>query len=394
MFKMDPFDLVFADVHKLVLQHFKARDVLITSVVSKSWYEIIGASSHCMRQIWVKINQPCLETDDLARSRRKYENFKIYPCDLKKLAELMKSFRPRTVVINENEIEDYKEYCGLLRSLAPTVEVLYPSGDARMKNVDNITFINFPKLRELQCSVYDAYSFSAYLGETPKLSKVLFSFSNGTSTFMDVSQLIHRFFIKNSQIQHLWLFDIDCIFINDVSKNVKLKLKSLAFGKNGKNSPRVSMNFLKFFKNQQNLELLKIMNLSDSEMFLEMWKQQNFRRIEFVMDCGMKGALENLELDENLQVQDINFYLSSSGKVLKFLKASPNVKSFRVRQLNLNILSFCIENLKYLELIQCQSCENDGERSFEQLISLRGRKIRLEKLDFYEFVDCQMSKSF
>lgn len=392
---MDPFEEVFVDIHKLILQHFKAKDVLITSAVSQTWYEIIGASSHCMQQIWVTINrvnqnQPWVQSYDLAKSRRKYENFKIYPGHHKKLTEVMKNFRPKIAVIHENQNEDYEEYCDFLRSLAPTIEVLHPSGDARMKNANKMNCIDFPKLRELQCSIVDTYFFSVFFGETPKLSKVLFSFDNETSNNVALSNLIHQFFIKNPQIEHLWLFDIDYIFFNDVSTNVKMKLKSLAFAKNGKRSPQVTANFLKFFKNQRNLEFLKIMNLSDSEMFLEMWKQQNFTKVEFVMDCGMKGTLENFELDENLKVQDINFYLSSSGNVLQFLKASPNIKTFRVRQLSLNILSFCIENLKRLELIECQSCENDSEHSFAQLIRLKGKKFHLEVLDFFEFVECEI----
>lgn len=392
---MDPFSAVFHDVHKLILQHFKANDVLIASTVSKSWYEVIGANSHCMQQIWVTINQPWHQADVLIASSRRYENFKINAGNLKKLTKAMRNFRPRIAVIQENDYEDYEEYCSFLRSMAPTIEILHPSGDAKMKNTDRVKLINFPKLRELQSSVFDPFFFNVFLGDTSKLKKVLLSFDNGvTSNNSALTSLTQQFFVKNSQIEHLWLFDIDCIFINDISANVKLKLKSLAFGKNGKLLPQVRTNFLTFFKNQRCLELLKIMNLSDSEMFLEMWKQENFKRIEFVMDCNMKGALNNVELSENSRVREINFYLSSSGKVLEFLRASPNITSFRVRQLSLNILSFCIDQLQKLELIQCQSCENDSELNFTHLIKLRGRKIRLEILDFFEFVECEISRSF
>lgn len=391
---MDPFSLVFHDVHKLILQHFKAKDVLIASTVSKSWYEIIGASSHCMQKIWVTINQPWSQADLLTKSSRRYENFKINVGNLKKLTKAMQNFRPRIAVIHENDYEDYEDYANFLSSMASTIEVLHPSGDARLKNADKIRSIDFPKLRELQCSVFDSAFFTIFLGDTPKLTKVLFSFDNGISNNSIMTNLTHQFFVKNSQIEHLWLFDIDCIFNEDISSNVKLKLKSLAFGKNGRILPHVRTNFLKIFKHQKRLELLKIMNLSDSEMFLEIWKQKNFKRIEFVMDCNMKGALNNVDLEENPKVEEINFYLSSSGKVLEFLKASPNITSFRVRQLNLNILSFCIDQLHRLELIECQSCENDSELNFTHLIRLRGRKIRLQILDFFEFVECELSRSF
>jgi hypothetical protein len=108
------------------------------------------------------------------------------------------------------------------------------------------------------------------------------------------------------------------------------------------------------------------------------------------MDCNFKGALLNQELQTNYNIVEINFYLNSSCRVLKFLRATPNLTSFRIRQLSSEIMDFCACHMPRLQRIQFQSIENNVRSLYAELKSSNSddinQKIKLEEMDFFEFV--------
>ena len=90
---MDPLDVSFVDVFDLILQHFKARDAIQSSLVSKSWYEIIGTSHNCMKQVWLRVDHPAEQIETLKNSKRKYEKFRIQPGFRSELSKVFKKKR-------------------------------------------------------------------------------------------------------------------------------------------------------------------------------------------------------------------------------------------------------------------------------------------------------------
>lgn len=390
---MDPLEGPFVDVRELILQHLNAKDVIKCSQVSSLWNEIIGSSRHCMKQIWLRIDQPAKQVSTLRRSVRKYENFRIQSGARRELSWIMQNCRPRNVITTDEYDEEiaYNDYYDFMTSLAPTVVDLQP-GEGLVKRAQRgkLKAINFPKLQELQCTVTSRNGFSIFLGSNPNLKKVLLSFNGEVLKDLLVpTNIIQEFLKRNPQIKHLFMCEVDGPFQTDITTGT-LDLQSFSFAKTSTAFTwNVSDNLVNFINQQRNLEWLKIFGLHDWNVFLRIWNEGRFRKL-FIMDCSLKGAIHGRELPTNLHIDEINFYLNSSCHITKFLKASPNLKSFKVRQLSTQLMEFSAHNLPRLELIQFQSIESVVEQSYHELKAAVNddvnRRIKLEEMDFFEFV--------
>lgn len=389
---MDPLATSIADVADLIFQHLNAKDVMNCSLVSKSWYEIIGSSSCCMRQIWIRIDRPSDQVELLGRSARKYENLRIQPGLRGELSKVLKYFRPKSVEIvdEHNENLEFRDYFSFMSSMAGTVEELHP-GEGVVINARNHKPISFKRLRELQYTVTNRAAFSIFCGSNPKLVKVLLSFSNEIlSEFLMPDNIVHTFLQSNPQIKNLWICEISCAFQSDLTEGVHLDLETFAFAKTTtKGSEKIGCNLIKFIKAQRNLEWLKILGLNDRKTFSSIWSEGKFKKL-FIMDCSLKNSLNGHELATNVSVVEINFYLNPACHILKFLRATPNLAAFKVRQLSKQILEFCARNLPKLEKIQFQSVESGVTKFYEDLkaATIEGinTRIILEEMNFFEFV--------
>lgn len=391
---MDPLEGPFVDVREFILQHLNAKDVIKCSQVSSSWNEIVGASRHCMKQVWLRLDQPPKQVNTLRRSMRLYENFRIQPGARRELSEIMKDFRPRNVITADEHDEEisYGDYYDFMSSMAPTIENLQPGeGLVTRAPRGKLKAINFPKLTELQCTLTNRNAFSIYLGSNPNLKKVLMSFNGEIPHDLLVpTNIVHDFFKRNPQIENLFMCEVDGPFQTDITKDIELDLKCFSFAKtNAAFTWNVSDNLVKFVKLQKNLEWLKIFGLHDWNVFLRIWTEGWFRKL-FIMDCSLKGAIHGRVLPKNLHIIEINFYLNSSCHIVKFLQASPHLKAFKVRQLSKQLMEFSARCLPCLELIQFQSIENCVEQHYSDLKETTdddvNRRIRLEEMDFFEFV--------
>lgn len=389
---MDPLEVCLVDVFDLIFQHFTYKDVIKCSLVSQQWNEIIGSSHNCMKHVWLKINKTEGQLYHLERSQRRYENFRIQPGPRAKLSEVLRKFRTKNAMITDEHGEEinHEDYFKFMEAMAPTVEDLQP-GEASTINVKNLLPIDFPKLRELQYTVTNRTAFSIFLGSNPKLERVLLSFSNNVPTeFLVPDNIIHSFLQRNSQIQSLWMCEVHCAFTTDITQNLSLDLKTFAFAiTNLEFSEKAGENLVKFIKLQKNLEWLKILCLYDRKVFLRLWTEGHFKRL-FIMDCSLKGTMNNQVLTCNPLLEEINFYLNPSCHILKFLRASPNLKAVKVRQLSKQIMEFSARNLRKLEQIKYQSVESEVEKLYEQLKASAdtdiNRGIKLEEMEFFEFV--------
>jgi len=389
---MDPLESCFVDVYELIFQHFTCKDVIKSSLVSNSWNAIIGTSHNCMKHVWLKIDQPTAQTHYLERSHRKYENLRLLPGSRAKLAEIFEKFRIKNAMItdDEGEVVNHEDYLELMGAISSTVEELQP-GEALTATKRDLHAIDFPKLKELQYTVSNRNAFTIFLGSNPKLERVLLSFSNAVpNEFLVPTNIIHEFLQKNRQIQSLWMCEVHGVFTSDITENVRLDLQTFAFAITTLQfSEQAGENLVKFIKHQRNLEWLKILCLYDKKVFMRIWTEGSFKKL-FIMDCSLKGTMNNQELTNNPRLEEINFYLNPSCHILKFLRASPNLKTIKVRQLSKQIMEFVARNLLKLELIKFQSIESDVEKYYEGVKSSEGagvnREIKLEEMEFFDFV--------
>lgn len=388
---MDPLVASCADVFDLIFQHFNAKDVIRSSLVSKSFYEIVGSSHFCMKQLWLEIENPSKQLTTLERSQRKYENLRIYPDARSELSSVLKKFRPKVVRVSDDQGDPIKHdfYFELMHSMAPTLVDLH-LGETESVQSRRLRSIDFPQLKELHCTAVNRNAFSVFLGSNPQLENVSLAFNTGISIeFLVPTNIVHEFLQRNSQIKRLIMSEIDCAFQSDLTENVALDLESFAFSKtSGKFSERVVDNLVQFIEAQSNLQSLKVRCLYDQELLTRIWSLR-FKRL-FIMDLNPKGSPAIQNLSPNDFVEEIDFYLNSSCHILKFLQASPNLTSFKLRQLSRHIMRFSALNLRNLKRIQFQSLENGVESHYEDLKNLDGddvnRGIKLEEIDFFDFV--------
>lgn len=388
----DPVKKLNEDVYPLIFQHFDTHDIKKVSLVSKLWNQTIGSDRQCMRKIICRIDRPNLQMHMLEQSSRRYENFKISPrACYEELSVILKSFNVKNVWLNdtcEKEIE-HSEYANFMRSFAETIEYLQ-TGDISTKNANRVTSINFPKLRKLHCSFTNRSAFSIFLGDNKHLESVILSSElySCDDEFMYHDNIISEFLAKNQQIRNLWLLHLEKLFVYDISSKVTQKLKHFTFTTNFQNSPRhAKQNFLKFIKSQKCLESLNIMGCRDKSVLVEIWNGLvKFKKL-FVIDCNFYEELHSFDLRENSNVEDIDFYLSSSLHAYFFLKAAPNIVSYKIRQLSKQLLEFSVNNLRCLKEIKFQSIDGDAVRYYRE-VRLSGRKqFRIKELDFFEYLN-------
>ena len=400
---MDPLASQFVDVSELIFQHLSAKDVMKCSLVSSLWCEVIGSSHKCMKQIWLRLDKPSNQVELLKQSSRRYQNFCIHPGSKVKLAEILKNFRPRNVMISDgiHEKIEFRDYFKFMASMAPSIEKLQPGEGIVVDSNNSIQPLDFPNLKELQFTVTNRNAFSIFLGSNTRLEKVLLSFANEAKSEFSSSNnnIIHTFLLRNPQIKNLWVCEVDCTFLTDITENLELDLDTFVFAKScavsNEIQTRIGENLVKFIKTQRNLEWLKILCMHERSVFCSIWNEGKFKRL-FIMDCGLKvcshvdATVNDHQLQKNLSVIEINFYLNPSCHVLRFLRSTPNLKSFKLRQLSKQILEFAATNLPKLETIQFQSVEADVMQVYANLKASNNdginRKIQLEEMDFFEFV--------
>lgn len=391
---MDPLSASLHDVHELILQHLSPKDVLRCTQVSSAWNEAIGSSHKCMKDVWFKIGKPPSQIELLESSVRQYQNFRIQPGGRKELSVILENFPVRNAVITDDHDRriNYRDYYDFMKSMAPTVEQFQPGEGDTNGTVGILIPIDFPRLKELQATVVSRETFSVFLGSNPRLEKVLLSFNGEVpSDLLVPNNIIHVFFQRNPQLKTLFMCEVDCAFQTDITHNVTFDLKSFAFAKtNSKFTENVSENLVKFIKLQTSLEWLKIIGLHDWNVFIRIWTEARFKKL-FIMDCSLKGAIHGHELPTNCLINEINFYLNPSCHILKFLRATPNLKAFKVRQLSKQLMEFAAQSLPKLETIQFQSIESNVRSFYDDLKASSSDDdvncdILIEEMDFFEFV--------
>ncbi|CAG9800129.1 unnamed protein product [Chironomus riparius] len=391
----DPLKIIIEDINPLIFQHFDTHDIRRITLVSKLWNQIIGSSRQCMRKITCRIDRPSLQVNALKQSSRHYENFKIAPRGYyEELSVILNYFDVKNVWINDTsdkEVE-HNEYVNFMRSFADTIEYLQ-TGDISTKNSSRMTVINFPKLKKLHCSFTNRSAFSIFLGDNKNLETVILSSElySCDDEFLNHNNIISEFLSKNQQIRNLWLLHLEKLFVYDISSKVTQKLRHITFTTNFQNTPRhAKQNFIKFIKSQWCLESLNMMGCRDKSIVVDIWNGLvKFNKL-FVIDCNFYEELHSFDLRENLNIEEIDFYLSSSLHAFMFLQAAPNIVSYKIRQLSKQLLEFSIRNLKCLKEIKYQSIDGDAAKYFKEIIRSCGRRpFKVKELDFFEYLNIE-----
>ena len=155
-FKKEAMDLLSAlpeDAFNEIATYLNGKDVLNSSLVCKSWYQIFGQSKECMKKVAAKYTNSNRRKDlsILLKSDRKYQNIKL---------EFQRTYYIRDSKIEEN-IRD------ILKKFADTIVTLETSHDFQR-------ICALPKLKEL--SLKDNINWNYYIKNTN------YFYSNGLMT--------------------------------------------------------------------------------------------------------------------------------------------------------------------------------------------------------------------
>jgi hypothetical protein len=144
---LDPLEQIHSDLHNLIFQHFKGKDVMKLSKVATNWYLILGKSQIAMSKIQLSfVVRPKTRQvgDALLTSQRRYSNI-VFLCHLKSNA--MQRFNNLKAFADSIE---HLEIGKILNDLLEMLEETIPDSNS----------IRFPKLKSLNLIGYTKSSMS------------------------------------------------------------------------------------------------------------------------------------------------------------------------------------------------------------------------------------------
>lgn len=362
----DPLHHIHEHLHELVLQHLDQADVIILSEVSKKWFDIIGGSRKCMKQInlglenWWQTETP----GDMGRlirviqkTTRKYQNVHLN--------------------CNDDELVS-KNAINLLSVLAPSLV------DLRFLNSDSVQkpseVLKFPKLERLQ-----------FINNSAEIDEILL---HGSSQLKELN-LKHHYWadfqpvlhcLKNNkhlEILKLWDTGICKLFMDYEPSHFQFKLKRFATGADGNITKTTEENFLRFLDSQDDcLEAIRFRNGLDGVSSLFINKVFTMTAMRIIHLDGI-GEAEELKLTTNPKIIELRlpWNVDTVEKMTPFLRAVPNAKVLFIRKVNKDVLEFVAMQMKELKLLYftkaegCMGCfkrflsTNEGSNKNIRLVS-------------------------
>lgn len=345
----DPFALIHEHLHELILQHFDPADVLIYSEVSKGWFDTIGASKRCMRQINLGLEN-WWQTETPKEISRIIQNARF----------TTRQYQNAVINCNDDPLVS-RQAVRLLRSLAPSLV------DLRFLNADKIRINNpfkFPKLERLQ-----------FINNVADIDNLLLQ----SSTRLTELNLKHHYWAKpepvleclqqNPHISMLKLWNTGLTQFFEICEPgmLKFRLKRFATGSEGELSPKAEENFLHFLDSQsESLEAIRfrsgLENTVNGKIINRLFDMKAIKIIH------LDGIGNTDELKPAVNTRIIELRISSNVMsfltIKPYLKATPNVMVLFLKKINREILDYAVANLTKLRLIYytrtegCISCFN------------------------------------
>ncbi|CRL06401.1 CLUMA_CG019181, isoform A [Clunio marinus] len=160
----DPISFFPSEITAKIFNYLDAKDILAASEVSKSWYNFIADSSHCLRKVKLNFNPMMIRDGEgidnwvsiMENNQRSYENIDItgiFFRNVMQALDMMKtSTRWKKMDMESSSFNSRMDYSIYFNEISETME------DLRMKNIrvrnnhhDAVARdLSFPKLKVLQ----------------------------------------------------------------------------------------------------------------------------------------------------------------------------------------------------------------------------------------------------
>lgn len=338
---VDPLDFVHEHLHEHIFQHFDAADVIISSEVSKRWFDVIGGSRKCMKLInlglenWWQTETP----KDFAKvikicqkTTRKYQNVH-FNC-------------------NDDPIVSHAAV-HLLETLAPSLV------DLRFLNADHVTVARqypFPRLNRLQ-----------FINNVADIDDLLLQ---GTKEVRELNMKHHYWADpepvlnclkanKHLTMLKLWDTGISKLFKVYEPNCFQFKLKRFATGADGVISKEAEDNFLHFLQSQSDsLEAIRFRSGLDGVTGAIINKVFELFAMQIIHLDGIND-MKDLDLKTNPRVIELRlpWNVDTLEKLMPFVRAIPNVEVLYIRKVSKEILELVATRLKHLRLLYFTKAE-------------------------------------
>lgn len=313
------------------------------SEVSSSWFDTIGGSRKCMKEVrlgldnWWQTETP----DEMSRvmeiirnTTRKYQYVHINCND--------------NVQVSQNALS-------LLETLAPWVV------DLRFINADGINEIHpmeFPMLEKLQ-----------FINNVSQIDDLLLQ---GTSRLKELNMKHHYWAEvapvvkclkanKDITLLKLWDTGIGKLFEVYEPDSFKFKLKRFATGSDGVMSLEVEDNFLDFLDSQSDsLEAIRFRSGLGGVNAQIISKVFEMSAIKIIHLDGIEKPID-IELQVNPGIIELRlpWKIDNAEKLLPFLKAAPNLEVLYLKKLNrwtAAVIADTLKNLRILNYDRAEGC--------------------------------------
>ncbi|CRL03664.1 CLUMA_CG016602, isoform A [Clunio marinus] len=355
---MDPLYKLSDDLLPFVFQHLKAIDIVKASLVSPQWYLKIGKSFECMQKIWLPFyesSSPLYNIKCLLNSERSYQNFKIQRGLPGNMISVFKKFQWKKVMIRDDQEMDCNDFKALMTHIASTVDTLDLWNIGTQVSEDELPAINFPNLRTLEYNFSSNQILPVFFGKNPKLLEVrivtLAEDDDDELPNEKISRLF-KFLDQNPSINDVKFYGASSLFFRSQSNHeISLRLEKFAFADDFLENADKKC-FLKFLSKQHNLKDVRFLpesKFNDVNFFVEIWKTLKNCKILTLSKCPNIDAI--LLLVTNTSIEKIRIESEINVQEAKMLTVTPNLKHLHLRSLNNKLLTYIVNNIKSVKII-------------------------------------------
>ena len=354
-----PFNLPL-EICEHIFFYLSAKELITCTLVSVGWKEFI-AESKCLEKLVLTINENT-ELESVMQTERCYRNLRLLQLDNEKLINSLSMLGPlaKKIVIFGCCIKERSEQFNfnLLQEL--TLSNVTGHILSSLTNFhENLKILN---LHDLKMKHYEMENVISLLRINENLNEINFYLNETFNIFQQDISSIFRFNLVSITISFKSNFEIDFRTLTNieqflVSQGKTLKIISLINAASLSSVYRI-WNFL------HNVERL---NFFSADPFFDC--ESNRPELE------INGKLKSFEIHGlgplPLDVNDLQ----------PLLKATKNLKSLGVWNLNKEVIEYSAMNLLNLEHLFCATMDNECEIFYEQLKSKNGtnKKIKLHQ---------------
>lgn len=353
---MDPFTSLPSEIFEHILQFLEVQECLkVVSLLSKSWYQAVGSSSHCMRQ--TKLN---------LKSNRK-TNFpeRIETLQWMSQKDARKYQHLQVNCLLDEEIS--REVWNFLESLSGSVESI----NVRSMKFDpdeDVRKIALPKLEELKMMFIPRQAMNSFLTATSSLKRLILRnefplcYEGNDYSPSDVTvHCVKNCIARNKQLEELELQGRPhflSFFTEDLTRNFSFRLKKLVVKIEmplDKIVPELEDNFIKFLTLQsETLESVYIDNCAPriiKHVFSEM-PAVTFIRFDIQIKEPNKLIVKDMNLQPNEKVKQLELpYIVLYEDIIEFLDLTPNAEELLIGHMNPRLLAYVTSKLPKLKSI-------------------------------------------